>query len=135
MLLSRFKGDKLLEPSDHIVYEKEGDNYALVIKGVELKEAGKYTVTATNEVGSLDAIAKLKVTGTVAASSYFMSSSSSLDSRSVPWLGCRQHAGSKLACLALFSARLFPSSICPDSLSIIWLVSVVVFSFRMAFKW
>ena len=53
----------MLEPSDHIVYEKEGDNYALVIKGVELKEAGKYTVKATNEVGSLSAKAKLKVKG------------------------------------------------------------------------
>ena len=58
----------MLEPSDDIVYEKEGDNYALVIKGVELIQAGKYTVKATNEVGSLDAMAKLKVTGTIAAS-------------------------------------------------------------------
>ena len=47
---------------------KRGDNYALVIKGVELKEAGKYTVKATNEVGSLDAMAKLKVTGMITAS-------------------------------------------------------------------
>jgi len=45
------------------VYEKEGDNYALIIKGVELKEAGKYSVKATNEVGSLTAKAKLKVKG------------------------------------------------------------------------
>ena len=63
LLLSRFRGEKLLEPSEHILYEKEGDNYALIIKGVDLKEAGKYSVKATNEVGSLDAMAKLKVTG------------------------------------------------------------------------
>ena len=57
----------MLEPADHIVYEKEGDNYALVIKGVEMKQAGKYTVKATNEVGSLEAMAKLKVTGMMTA--------------------------------------------------------------------
>jgi len=45
------------------VYEKEGDNYALIIKGVELKEAGKYSVKATNEVGNISAKAKLKVKG------------------------------------------------------------------------
>ena len=50
-------------PSEHILCEKEGDNYALTIKGVELKEAGKYSVKATNEVGSLSAMAKLKVKG------------------------------------------------------------------------
>ena len=52
-----------MEPSEHIVYGKEGDNYALIIKGVELKEAGKYSVKATNEVGNISAKAKLKVKG------------------------------------------------------------------------
>ena len=38
-----------------------------------------------------------------------------------------QHAASKLACLSLSSARLYPSSIIPGHLSIAWLVFLVVF--------
>ena len=46
-----------------------------------------------------------------------------------------RHHVSKLAYLVLSSARSCRSSICPGRLSIVWLVSVVVFSYRMVSKW
>ena len=46
-----------------------------------------------------------------------------------------QHAASKWPCLVPCSDRSCPSSIYPGRPSIVWLVSVVVFSCRMISKW
>ena len=46
-----------------------------------------------------------------------------------------RHTVSKLACLALSSARFWRSSFCPGRLSTAWLVSLVIFSCHMFSKW
>ena len=56
------QGKQKLEPSDRILYEEDGENYALVIKDVKKEEAGMVTVTATNDQGTMSASARLKVT-------------------------------------------------------------------------
>jgi len=59
----RYKGDTKLEPSDRVIYEKEGNNYALVLKNVNLTEAGTYTVKAIADLGTISADATLTVKG------------------------------------------------------------------------
>lgn len=63
IFVHRFFGTKKLEPSERIIYEKDGQKHALVIKSAELKEAGSYTVKAINVAGTMSATAKLKVKG------------------------------------------------------------------------
>lgn len=60
----RYKGETKLEPSDRIIYEKEGNNYALVLKCVNLGEAGMYTVKVFADLGTISADATLTVNGT-----------------------------------------------------------------------
>ena len=50
-----------LVASERIIMEREGTKYTLTIKAAELKEAGQYTIKATNDQGSLSANAKLVV--------------------------------------------------------------------------
>jgi hypothetical protein len=52
-----------LEPSDSIIYTKDGNKYSLTLKTVQLKATGTYNVKATNPMGTQSASAKLKVIG------------------------------------------------------------------------
>ena len=54
-------GRTSLVASDRIIMEKDGNKYKLTIKAAEVKEAGQYTIKASNSEGSLSANAKLKV--------------------------------------------------------------------------
>ena len=54
-------GKTPLVASERIVMEQDGTKYKLTIKAAELKEAGQYTIKATNDQGSLSANAKLVV--------------------------------------------------------------------------
>ena len=58
---SRFKGTTKLEPSERVVYEKDGDRHRLTLRGTQPGEAGQYMVKATNPAGSASAAAKLLV--------------------------------------------------------------------------
>ena len=43
-----YQGDKVLKPSKRVLCEQDGNKYTLVIKETLLKEAGPYSVKATN---------------------------------------------------------------------------------------
>ena len=58
-----YQGDKKLKPSKRVLYEEDGNKYALVIKETLLKEAGPYTVKASNTAGTQSATAELRVNG------------------------------------------------------------------------
>ena len=60
----------MLEPSERVIYEKEGNNYALVLKTVDLKEAGTYTVKAFADLGTISADANLTVKRTLHSIEY-----------------------------------------------------------------
>ena len=59
----RYKGNTKLEPSERILCERDGDKYTLTLKDTVVKQTGQYTVKANNEMGKLEASAKLKVNG------------------------------------------------------------------------
>jgi len=59
----RFRGDVMLEASDRIALNKEGDKHIVAIKKIQKAEEGVVNVKATNEVGQMSASARLKVTG------------------------------------------------------------------------
>lgn len=59
----RFKGDVKLAPSDRIIIEKNENLYTLTLKQVVRKDAAQYTVKATNNIGTANASATLKVKG------------------------------------------------------------------------
>ena len=63
-----YQGDKVLKPSKRVLCEQDGNRYTLVIKETLLKEAGPYTVKATNVAGTQTATAQLKVNGEYAQS-------------------------------------------------------------------
>lgn len=50
-----------LEPSERILFERDGNNYSVTFKETVVKQTGSYTVKATNAVGSTSAVANLKV--------------------------------------------------------------------------
>ena len=54
--------DAKLEPSDRVIFEQDGVNYALIMKKVVKPEAGMFSVKAKNELGALSATARLKIT-------------------------------------------------------------------------
>ena len=56
-------GDKQVLPSERVLYEVLEDNrYALVMRGVNKDESAMYTVKASNDMGTMSASARLKVT-------------------------------------------------------------------------
>jgi len=61
--MSRFLGDVKLEPSERIIYTKEGESYSLNMKEVKKSEEGIIGIKATNEAGQMSASARLRVTG------------------------------------------------------------------------
>ena len=54
--------NKVLKPSDRIIYGQEDAHYWLIIKKTKADEAGMVNVKATNEMGNMSASARLKVT-------------------------------------------------------------------------
>lgn len=57
----RYQGNVKLEPSERIIFERDGNNYSVTLKETVIKQTGPYTVKATNPVGSTSAVANLKV--------------------------------------------------------------------------
>ena len=57
----RYAGEKKLEPSEIIVYSKDGDKYTVTLKDVKVNQSGLYVVKAKNEVGEMSASCRLKV--------------------------------------------------------------------------
>ena len=56
-------GDNQVLPGDRVTYEVlEGNRYALVMRGVTKEHSAMYTVKASNDMGTMSASARLKVT-------------------------------------------------------------------------
>ena len=74
-----FYGKTKLVASERIIMQKDGDKYTLQIKKAVIKEAGLYSVKATNDQGTLSADAKLKVNSESSLSFIVISFSNNLE--------------------------------------------------------
>ena len=66
----RFRNEKLLRPSELVVYASQDQTHSLILKKARLDDAGLYTVKAANEAGELVAKATLTVKGNHLQSAY-----------------------------------------------------------------
>lgn len=63
MTALRFKDDRLIKPSEVMVYASRDQTHSLTVRDAQLLNGGMYTVKAVNEVGELAASARLTVKG------------------------------------------------------------------------